>query len=187
MADGRRWGRRLLGAVVWLAVVLLLAEGAVRAAALVLRRDGSAGPARIGAGVVYCIGDSFTYGQGVHPDEAWPRLLERSLREQYGAQAPAVRSLAEPGRSSSVVVQLVAQALHAGDARLVLVLTGWNANDGDFAAHRTAHHRDVPWTSVLEDLLEHSRLYKVVKQALTVRGRTITADDVARGGSSGAR
>ena len=58
------------------------------------------------------------------------------------------------------------------------MLTGWNANDGDFAAHRAAHHRAVPWTSVLDDWLEHARLYKGVKQALTVRGRTITADGV---------
>jgi lysophospholipase L1-like esterase len=177
MPEARRWTRRVPAAVLWLLGVLLLAEGAVRAAALVLRRDGD-GAARTGTGVVYCIGDSFTYGQGVQPDQAWPRLLERALREQYGAQAPAVRALAEPGRSSSVVVQLVAEALQAGDARLVLVLTGWNANDGDFAAHRAAQHRAVPWTSVVDDWLEHSRLYKTAKQALTVRGRTLTADGV---------
>ena len=76
------------------------------------------------------------------------------------------------------MVQLVGEALHAGDARLILVLTGWNANDGDFAAHRAAQHRSVPWTSVVDDWLERSRLYKTAKQALTVRGRTLTADGV---------
>jgi lysophospholipase L1-like esterase len=167
-----RW-RRWLGIALWALAVLLLAEGAVRAVALVLRRDRPNGVVRSGAGVVYCIGDSFTFGQGVQPDEAWPRVLARSLGAGSDAGAPTVRVLAEPGRSSSVVVQLVAEVLAAGDARLVLVLTGWNANDGDFAAHRAAHHRAVPWTSVVDDWLEHARLYKVVKQALTMRGRTL--------------
>jgi lysophospholipase L1-like esterase len=172
-----RW-RRGLGLALWVLAVLLLAEGAVRAVALVLRRDRPSGAAHPGAGVVYCIGDSFTFGQGVRPEEAWPRVLAASLGAAYGTDAPTVRVLAEPGRSSSVVVQLVAAALRAGDARLILVLTGWNANDGDFAAHRAAHHRAVPWTSVVDDWLEHSRLYKVLKQALTMRGRTLELDGV---------
>lgn len=176
MARVRR--RRWLAAALWLATVLLLAEGAVRTAAFVLRRDHAAGARPAARGVVYCIGDSFTYGQGVRPEEAWPRVLERALRARYGADAPVVRSLAEPGRSSSVVVQLVAEVLQAGDARLVLVLAGWNANDGDFAAHRAATQRAVPWTSVVDDWLERSRLYKVAKQALTVRGRTLALDGV---------
>jgi lysophospholipase L1-like esterase len=151
----------------------------VRLAAVVLRRDQPLAAAPPGAGVIYCLGDSFTYGQGVPPEQAWPRVLGQLLRNQHGVAAPQVRVLAEPGRSSSVVVELVAKVLQAGDARLVLVLTGWNANDGDFAAYAAARHRTVPWTSTVDDRLEHSRLYKVVKHALTLRGRTLLLDGVA--------
>lgn len=147
-------------------------------AALVRRREQGIAPARAGAKVIYCIGDSFTYGQGVLPAEAWPQVLAGRLRAERGGEAFEVRTLAEPGRSSSVVVQLVADVLQAGNARLVLILTGWNANDGDFAAHAAARHRPVTWTAVVDDWLEHSRLYKVVKHALTLRSRTLVFDDV---------
>jgi lysophospholipase L1-like esterase len=162
----------------WLVAVLALAEGTIRLTAAVLQREQPIGSGRPGARVVYCLGDSFTYGQGVAPEQAWPRVLAAQLRDLPGGEDLEVRVLAEPGRSSSVVVQLVAEVLKAGDARLVLVLTGWNANDGDFAAHAAARHRPVPWTSVVDDWCEQSRLYKVVKHALTLRSRTLVLDDV---------
>ena len=170
--------RRALAVAAWLVTVLLAAEGAVRAAGWVLRRDRDVAPAHAGANVIYAIGDSFTYGQGVTPDEAWPRLLAARLHAELGDAAPTVRTLAEPGRSSSVAMLEVAKALKAGDARLLLILTGWNANDGDFAAFAAAHDRPVPWTARADLLLSHSRLYRVVKQALTLRSRTRVLDDV---------
>jgi lysophospholipase L1-like esterase len=127
--------------------------------------------------VVYCLGDSFTYGQGVAPKEAWPRLLAQRLRAA-GADATEVRTLAEPGRSSSVVVENLAEVLKAGDARLVLILTGWNANDGDFAAHAAERREVVPWSTTLDLWLLRSRLYKIAKHALTLRSRTLVLEDV---------
>src|SRR5689334_8969719 len=121
--------RRVLRGALWVLVMLVAGELAVRAVALVLRRDARV-VARAGGDVVYCIGDSFTYGQGVRPEEAWPQVLARLLADAVPGRAPQVRTLAEPGRSSSVAVVDVQHALDAGDARLVLVLTGWNANDG---------------------------------------------------------
>jgi len=156
--------------------VTACAEGAVRAAGWVLRRDRMLGAGT--GGVVYCIGDSFTYGQGVAPAEAWPNVLADLLRREDGASAPEVRTLAEPGRSSSVAMLDVATALKAADARLLLILTGWNANDGDFAAFAAAHDRPVPWTARVDLALSHSRLYRVLKQALTLRRRTLVLDDV---------
>jgi hypothetical protein len=129
-------GRTLGGAMsvgvrvaIALAATLVVAEGVVRALGHMLRRDTVV--ARDAGEAIYCLGDSFTYGQGVRPEESWPQVLGRLLR----AGAPPVRTLAEPGcSSSSVVVAELANVLKRGDARLVLVLTGWNANDGDFAA-----------------------------------------------------
>jgi hypothetical protein len=169
--------RRIGRAALWVALMLLVGEGAVRAVALVLSRD--AGVVTSGGGdVVYCIGDSFTYGQGVKREEAWPQVLGRLLADVTPGRPPQMRTLAEPGRSSSVAVLDVRSALQAGDARLVLVLTGWNANDGDFAAYASSHARAVPWTSAADLWLSHSRLYRVVKQALTARSRAIVFDDV---------
>jgi hypothetical protein len=171
------FGRAVVRWALWVAVMLLVGEGAVRAVALVLRRDATVA-ARPGGRVVYCVGDSFTYGQGVRTDEAWPQVLGRLLEESMPGRAPQVRTLAEPGRSSSVAVVDVKGALEAGDAGLVLVLTGWNANDGDFAEHASRHERAVPWTSTVDVWLERSRLYRVAKQALTFRSRTLVFDDV---------
>lgn len=171
--------RRALGVLVWLVFVLTLAEGAVRLAGVVLRRDqGLAPTSTAGPNVIYCIGDSFTYGQGVERSEAWPQVLAGLLRNVEGARPPDVRTLAEPGRSSSVAMLEVAKALKAGDARLLLIMTGWNANDGDFAAWSAAHARPVPWTARADLWLSHSRLYRVAKQALTYRNRTLVLDDV---------
>jgi lysophospholipase L1-like esterase len=165
--------------VLRLVAVLALAEGAVRAGGWVLGRDQALGPARPGANVLYCVGDSFTYGQGVDPRVTWPRLLESYLREEGGEPDVTVRTRAEPGRSSSVARLEVAKALEAGDARLVLIMAGWNANDGDFAAWAREHAREVPWTARLDLWLARSRLYRVVKQAVTYRSRTLVLDDVA--------
>ncbi len=171
-------GRRIGAFVMWLVVVLALAEGAVRLAGWVLRRDQVLPAARAGANTIYCVGDSFTYGQGVAPNEAWPRVLAGMLAAA-GEPDVRVQTLAEPGRSSSVAMLEVAKALKAGDARLVLVMTGWNANDGDFAAWAAAHAQRVPWTARVDLWLSHSRLYRVLKQALTYRRRTLVLDDVA--------
>jgi len=96
----------------------------VRGVAYWLRRDAIPAVARADSGVIYCVGDSFTYGQGVEPDEAWPQVLGRLLRGAMPDHPPPIRTLAEPGRSSSTSVLDVKTALGAGDARLVLILTG---------------------------------------------------------------
>jgi lysophospholipase L1-like esterase len=167
----------VLGFAIWLVFVLVLAESAVRLAGLVLRRDEAIAPSAPGKNVIYCVGDSFTYGQGVEPNQAWPRVLATMLAES-GDHDATVQTLAEPGRSSSVAMLEVAKALKAGDARLVLVMTGWNANDGDFAEWATEHAKAVPWTARADLWLSHSRLYRVVKQALTFRSRELVLADV---------
>jgi lysophospholipase L1-like esterase len=169
----------VLVGVVWLVATVVLGEVAIRFVAFTLRRDDPGLAARAGANadVVYAVGDSFTFGQGVTPEEAWPRVLERRLQEEGGA-AREVRVLAAPGASSSLVAQVLAERFQGGDRGLFLILTGWNANDGDFAAHAEARDAPVPWTTRLDLWLQTSRLYKVAKQALTYRDRTLELEDV---------
>lgn len=45
-------------------------------------RDRELGPKRPGVVRVLCLGDSFTVGYGVKPEEAWPKQLERLLNER---------------------------------------------------------------------------------------------------------
>jgi lysophospholipase L1-like esterase len=173
------WRRRVLVGLVWLVATVVLGEVAVRFVAFTLRRDAPGLAAQAGANVdvVYAVGDSFTFGQGVTPEEAWPRVLERRLQEEGGG-AREVRVLAAPGASSSLVAQVLAERFQAGDRGLFLILTGWNANDGDFAAHAEARAAPVPWAARLDLWLQTSRLYKVARQALTYRDRTLELEDV---------
>jgi lysophospholipase L1-like esterase len=167
---------RALRFSVWLIAVLVMFELGIRFAGYMLRRDGVATPAA--NGVIYCVGDSFTYGQGVRTEEAWPQLLGQRLREKLGASAPTVRTLAQPGRSSSAAMVDVANILKRGDASLVLIMTGWNANDGDFAAYAADKQRAVPLGAKVDLALEHSALYRLVKYAVTYRQRTLLLDNV---------
>lgn len=170
------WRRRVLVVLVWLVATAVLGEIAVRAVASAMRRDTSLG-ALAGADVVWAVGDSFTFGQGVAPEEAWPRVLG-GLFEEDGSGGREVRVLAAPGASSSLLARVLAERFQAGDRGLFLILAGWNANDGDFAAHAEARSAPVPWTTKLDLWLQGSRLYKVAKQALTYRGRTLELADV---------
>ena len=149
----------------------------VRAIGVAIGRDQGVALPRPGTRVVYCLGDSFTYGQGVARDQTWPRLLGERVK-QAGGTALEVRTLAVPGRSSSVTIEDVAQVLESGDARLILILTGWNANDGDFAAYFREKDQPIPWTTTIDLWLLHSRLYKLVKQAFTVQNRTLVLNDI---------
>jgi lysophospholipase L1-like esterase len=167
----KQWRQRGLALAVGLVIALAAAEGAVRLAAWAQRRDalgpppgGSAGP------ILYCIGDSFTFGLRVKPEEAWPKVLERML--QRDLRTARVVNFANPGLSSANVVYGVARVLERGDALAIFVLAGWNANDTDFAQHAAERDRPVPFTARAENLLESSsRLYRLVKQALTYRDR----------------
>ena len=164
---------------VWLVAMLLVVEGAVRSVGFILGRDGAAHALpHADGGIIYCVGDSFTYGQGVRREEAWPRLLAKRLRDALGTRSPEVRVLAQPGRSSSGVLVEVDKVLKRGDARLVLVMTGWNANDADFAQYATDRGQAVPVRVSIDLFLEHSRLYRVAKHALTYRELTLVLNDV---------
>jgi lysophospholipase L1-like esterase len=170
------WRSALL-ALAALVVTIVAGEIAVRFVAFAIRRDDGAtlAPAT-GESVLYALGDSFTFGQGVAPEEAWPRVLEGLLKR--GDPKREVRVLAAPGASSSLLTQVLAERFQAGDRGLFLILAGWNANDGDFAAYASARSAPVPWTTRLDLWLQSSRLYKVAKQALTLRDRTLELGDV---------
>ena len=173
----RRHGLPVL--VLGVVASLVLGEAALRATAWVLRRDRVAEISRSGGGrVIYCIGDSFTYGLRVDPGEAYPLRLAQLLAEDAGTRAYSVKNLGWPGLSSSNAVFAVSEAIRYGDAALILVLAGWNVNNTDFERLALARGERVPWTTRLDTFLDRSRLYRTGKQALTYRARTAVLDGI---------
>lgn len=180
-APGGSWpSRRTRWWVVLPAVLLGLlvaAEGALRLTAFFLRRDD---PFRLraasGARLVYCIGDSFTWGLGVRKDRAWPQLLQELVNRSSVTKRADVNNLGFPGLSSANALFAVASAIKQGDAGIILLMAGWNANDSDFIEHAKETSRPVPLRERVENVFEHSRLYRVLKQALTYRSRTALLD-----------
>jgi lysophospholipase L1-like esterase len=157
--------------------LFLVAEGGLRLASFLLRRDD---PFRLraasGARLVYCIGDSFTWGLGVRKDRAWPQLLQELVNRASVTKRADVNNLGFPGLSGANALFAVASAIKQGDAGIILLMAGWNANDSDFIEHAKETSRPVPLREQVEDVFEHSRVYRVVKRALTYRSRTALLD-----------
>ena len=173
-ARRRRWGLILPAAVV---AALLAAEGGLRLTAFLMRRDDPfRARASAGARLIYCIGDSFTWGMGVKPEKAWPNLLQGLVNQASRTRRADVNNLGFPGLSSANAVFAVARAIKQGDAGVILLMAGWNANDSDFIEHAKERSEPVPLIQRVEDVLERSRLYRVVKQAVTYRRRTVVLD-----------
>jgi lysophospholipase L1-like esterase len=158
---------------------LLLGEAALRVTAWALRRDRVADISRSERGwIIYCIGDSFTYGLRVDPSEAYPRRLAHLLFEDPATRSYGVKNLGWPGLSSSNAVFAVSKAIRFGDAALILVLAGWNVNNSDFERLALARGEKVAWTTRLDTFLDRSRLYRTGKQALTYRARTTVLEGI---------
>ena len=80
--------------------------------------------------------------------------------------------------SSSNAVWAVARLIERGDAALILVLAGWNANDTDFQRLADEKNRATPWMTRLDTVCDHSRLYRLAKQLATHRRRAAVLDGI---------
>lgn len=106
---------------------LLLLEGAIRVAALVLPRQLSRARSEstaVGGPTILCVGDSHTYGVGVAADQAYPAQLERALA-RHGVQARVVNA-GIPGRNTDQLLEELPAALAAYRPRVVVVWAGAN-------------------------------------------------------------
>ena len=132
---GRSIGR-VAGAGVLLAIVLLaLLELVLRAGVAVIshRNLGGAPGAKK---TILCVGDSFTFGIKVARDEKYPALLEEHLRALPGGEQYRVVNLGRPGTSSGFVLASLDKWLRRYRPAGVVLMTGWNCNDHDFALYR---------------------------------------------------
>src|SRR5262245_63812312 len=106
-----------------------------------------------GAKVIYCVGDSFTWGFGVKREQSWPSLIQTMLNTASASKRADVNNLGFPGLSSTNAVFAVAQAIKQNDAGVILLMAGWNANDSDFIQHAKEKSQSVPFGVRIEALL----------------------------------
>jgi len=121
--------------LLWAALLIVVVEAALRLGARVVAAHGTGG--RAGSGqTILCAGDSFTFGIKVKDDEKYPAILERLL--DAGSREPRYRvvNVARPGRSSGWVLASLDRWRQRYHPQVMVIMTGWNCNDSDFADYR---------------------------------------------------
>ncbi|MFA6217858.1 MAG: GDSL-type esterase/lipase family protein [Candidatus Omnitrophota bacterium] len=86
---------------------------------------------KIGKGdfLVYCFGDSFTYGIGSENKKGYPEQLQELCEKQYPSEHVKVINFGIPGSNSSQVLKYFKYILNSGSyikPSLVIVMTGIN-------------------------------------------------------------
>ena len=72
------------------------------------------------------LGDSYTIGEAVHPEERWPVQLARMVREQHGIDLAEPHIVAQTGWTTGELASAVGAASIAGTFELVTLLIGVN-------------------------------------------------------------
>ncbi len=121
--------QRALLIVFGLLIGLLILEGAIRVAALVLpmqleRARGASASAAPGETTILCVGDSHTYGVGVSADEAYPAQLERVLRAHH-VNARVINA-GVPGRNTGQLLEALAPSIEQYRPQVVIAWAGAN-------------------------------------------------------------
>lgn len=110
-----------MGRGLWTALLLLLVGGAGSVEA-----EGERAAAGEPGLTVLCLGDSLTEGYGVAPEQAFPAILERRLRER-GRQDVRILNAGISGSTTASAVSRLRWQLRANPDVLLLALGG---NDG---------------------------------------------------------
>jgi lysophospholipase L1-like esterase len=159
---GRAW-RLLLKSTLWLISVLLLLELGIRLTTYVLSIQGRHRAAG-GEQTVLCIGDSFTFGIGVPPNQKYPAILERQLNARSTGAKYRVVNLGRPGTSSGFVLASLDSWIATYRPQLVLIMTGWNCNDYDFAEYRAESGRGAGLSGLRVSLVfNRLKVYRLAK------------------------
>lgn len=128
--------------------------------------------------IIFCIGDSFTYGQGLSSDESYPSALNKLLNE-HGITNTEVFNLGLPGRSSSYALYTVASIVkECAKPSIIIVMSGWNANNNDFQIHLQEKHEAVPFKAKINNKLDNFRLYRLFRHLFTIKKREIYLDSI---------
>ncbi|MBN1186622.1 MAG: hypothetical protein JXB49_30375 [Bacteroidales bacterium] len=128
--------------------------------------------------IIFCIGDSFTYGQGLSREDSYPMLLQKLLGKN-GINNIEVVNLGIPGSSSSYALYSVASIIkECTKPSIMLVLTGWNANNNDFQLDIEETNRQVSLRNKINNVLSNLKTYRFFMHLLTIKDRQIILDDI---------
>ena len=169
--------RTLLRAALWLLGLLLLTEIGLRAGTYILSAR-NRGTVAAGEYTILCIGDSFTYGINVPPQQKYPAVLERMLNARSRGPKYRVVNLGRPGTSTGYVLASLDEWLARYRPQLVVIMSGWNCNDYDFAEYRAHSGRGNGLTWVRVSLFFNSlKTYRLAKYLLA-RVQSVPAESV---------
>jgi lysophospholipase L1-like esterase len=128
--------------------------------------------------IIFCIGDSFTYGQGLERNNSYPMILQRLLVDN-GIKNVEIINLGLPGRSSSYALYTVASIIkNCTKPSIMLVLSGWNANNNDFQIQLEEEHKPVSIKNRFINILNNFKIYRFFKQLFTYRERQIELNKI---------
>ncbi|MBN2143496.1 MAG: hypothetical protein JW774_02625 [Candidatus Aureabacteria bacterium] len=128
--------------------------------------------------MIYCIEDSFTYGLGLSPENSYPAVL-KSLLDQHGLSNTNVINLGLPNTGASYALYAVAAAIKEGvRPSILIVLSGWNANNNDFLEYLNKKKYLLPFKKKIFTLLEQTRSYRLIHHLLTLKNREMELDGI---------
>ena len=115
---------------------------------------------------IYAIGDSFTYGMGMTPDKAYPKLLEKKLTQKFPDKKIEVLNYGRPSHGLSYVYYTIKE-LHEtkkDQNATYLILGGWNVSDYDFA--RFDKQNSLKFSDRIKLFLNNFRTFRFIKSWL---------------------
>jgi lysophospholipase L1-like esterase len=167
--------RRIGAAALALTFGVLLLEGLLQVAALVLseERVRAWGVGEAGSRRVLTIGDSNTYGLYVDDGESYPSQLETLWNARAPSEPLSVANAGFPGNNSSQAARDLPRLLDSVRPEVLIVMLGVN----DFWTLPAEEDESLPSSSPLRRLLErHSRLYRLFYGAVGAAKVSFTLD-----------
>ncbi len=179
---GSEWPGRLCLVLGGLALAVALLEGALWAAALVVRVSGRPLPITLASEGrrVLATGDSNTYGLYLEPEQANPLVFERLWNARHPEHPVEVLNVGYPGTNTSRLRNALPRFLESAKPDVVTIMVGAN----DFWTEPEPVPRDVeasPEHGGPSWLWRHSRVYRLLYMgrraaAITLEGRVRFAE-----------
>lgn len=159
--------KKILKLIVCLSVFFIFLELTIRLVSYSLLRLNIGHFRNSDKNTIICIGDSFTYGINVGIKETYPKILEKKLNGKSLTQKYGVVNLGRPGASSGYVLASLEKWIKQYNPEIILILTGWNCNDYDFAKYSMKRKNKKEFKKIRFYLfINRSRVYRLIKYIL---------------------
>lgn len=122
---------------------------------------------------IACLGDSWTFGVGVRPEEAWPGQLSALLPKS----APqSVVNLGEPGATPLRAARVLTHWMRKSNPNLIILLVGANPDPIESAEAGATHNPLLRMRPLLHHLASYKLLVQVIARA-QVRGESLLVNE----------